>query len=149
MGGEGLRRGVLWASLAWVCVGCFWFVTTQAYHPTRTLAAIVTTSFVTAYALAAFVNHLILIPRYWRSARYGRYATRLAVTMIVLTAIALAIIRVSYANLWGPDADPNGIYKHFAIDLFGMAVHLIVAALVVWVAGWYGTKGRGLGDLDR
>ena len=39
--------------------------------------------------------------------------------------------------MWGPDADPNGAYKHFAIDLFGMAVHLGVAALVVWMVGRY------------
>ena len=49
----------------------------------------------------------------------------------------LAVIRVSYTKMWGPDADPNGAYKHFAIDLFGMAVHLGVAALVVWMVGRY------------
>jgi len=51
--------------------------------------------------------------------------------MTVFTAIALAIIRISYFNLLGPDADPNGMYKHFAIDFFGMAVHILIAASLV------------------
>jgi hypothetical protein len=57
--------------------------------------------------------------------------------MLVLTGVALLIIRVSYATLWGADADQNSAYKHFAIDLFGMAVHLAAAALVVRVARRY------------
>ena len=52
--------------------------------------------------------------------------------MAIFTAIALAIIRISYFKLFGPDSDPNGVYKHFAIDLFGMLVHVAVAALMVW-----------------
>ncbi len=67
----------------------------------------------------------------------GRYARWLAATMLVLTGVALLIIRVSYATLWGADADQNSAYKHFAIDLFGMAVHLAAAALVVRVARRY------------
>jgi hypothetical protein len=60
--------------------------------------------------------------------------------MIMLTAVALAIIRVSYFELSGPDADPYGAYKHFAIDLFGMAIHLALAAGVVWVFRIFYTK---------
>lgn len=56
--------------------------------------------------------------------------------MIALTAVALLIIRVSYLQLWGPDADPLGAYKHFVIDLFGMAVHVGVAYAVVWATKW-------------
>ncbi len=63
--------------------------------------------------------------------------------MLVLTGVALAIIRVSYAKLWGTDADPNGVYKHFAIDLFGMAVHLGLAALVVRAARRYLRSRQG------
>ena len=54
--------------------------------------------------------------------------------MLGLIAAALAVIRVSYLKLFGPDADPNGVSKHFAIDLFGMAVHLPAAAVVVAAA---------------
>ena len=63
-----MRRGVLWAFLACGGVWVFWFATTRAFRPTQTLAVIVTTCLVFAYA-AAFVNHLILIPRYGRSGR--------------------------------------------------------------------------------
>ncbi len=147
IGGEDLRRGIFWTLLAWGCVWIFWFATTRTFHPTRTLAVIVTTCLVVAYAAAAYVNHLVLIPRHWRSARSGGYAIRLVATMIVLTAVALAIIRASYARLWGPDADPNGAYKHFGIDLFGMAVHWGVAALVIRVAGRFKGKGYDLGGL--
>lgn len=118
--------------LAWVGVGIFWFTITRDFHPTRTLAVIVTTSLMVAYALAAYVNHLVLIPRFWVSHQWRRYWCWLIITMVVLTAIALSVIRVSYSTLWGPDADPYGAVKHFGIDLFGMAVHLALAAVVVW-----------------
>lgn len=36
--------------------------------------------------------------------------------MAVLTTLALTVIRISYFNTVGPDADANGAYKHFAID---------------------------------
>lgn len=63
--------------------------------------------------------------------------------MAMFTAIALAIIRLSYFNLIGPDADPNGMYKHFAIDFFGMMVHLAVAALLVWSTRRLGRMVKG------
>ncbi|MFO0809938.1 MAG: hypothetical protein U0746_15055 [Gemmataceae bacterium] len=120
----------LWL-LAWAAVWAFWFATTQNFHPTRTLAAIVTTVLVAAYAAAAFVNHRVLVPRLWSPGRRWRYAVALAAVMVALTAAALGVIRISYRELWGPDADSHGAYKHFAIDLFGMAVHLLAAAGVV------------------
>ncbi len=52
--------------------------------------------------------------------------------MAMFTVIALAFIRISYFELFGPDADPYGVYKHFAIDFFGMLVHVAIAALIVW-----------------
>lgn len=52
--------------------------------------------------------------------------------MALFTAFALAVIRVSYLMTCGPDTDPYGVYKHYAIDLFGMVVHVAAAALIVW-----------------
>lgn len=126
------RRTVVLSLFAWAGVWAFWFALTKDYHPTRELAVIVTTSLVLAYAAAAYINHLVLVPRLWSAHQRRRYLGWLAATMVVLTTSALAVIRMSYIKLWGPDADPNGVYKHFAIDLFGMAVHLGVAAVVVW-----------------
>jgi hypothetical protein len=132
------RPRLLAASLlVWAGVWVFWLALTRDFHPTFPLAVIVTTSLVTVYAVAAYVNHLVLVPRLWSAGHRWRYAVWLGITMAVLTAGALTVIRVSYLELWGPDADPNGVYKHYAIDLFGMAVHLIVAAVVVRAVGRY------------
>jgi hypothetical protein len=129
-----LRPLVLGLSLvAWAGVWAFWLAATRTFHPTFALAVIVTTSLVVAYAVAAYVNHLVLVPRLWMAGRRWRYAAWLAATMALLTAGALAVIRVSYFGLSGADPDPNGMYKHYAIDLFGMAVHLLAAAGVVAV----------------
>jgi hypothetical protein len=125
-------RGVFWSLPAWAAVGVFWFVTTRDFHPTTELAVIVTASLVLASALAAYANHLVLVPRYWRVARYGAYGAALFGTMAVVTAAALAVIRLSYFRLHGLGADPYGAYKHFAIDFFGVAVHVAAAAGVVW-----------------
>jgi hypothetical protein len=123
----------VWLSvLAWIGVWLFWLVTTRGFHPTFTLAVIVTTSLIGVYAAAAYANHLILIPRFWRTGHPGRYTACLVVMLLLLTAAALAVIRASYTALWGLDPDKDGVYKHFAIDLFGMAVHLVAAAGIVW-----------------
>jgi hypothetical protein len=120
--------------LGWFGAWVLWFTLTRDFHPTLTLAVIVTTSLVVAYAAAAYINHLVLIPRFWATGRPIWYVFSLSMMMALLTAAALAVIRTSYFQLWGPDPDPNGAYKHFAIDLFGMAVHLLLAAGVVMVA---------------
>ncbi len=62
-----------------------------------------------------------------------KYTLTLVATMAILTASALAVIRLAYFLVLGPDADPLGVYKHFAIDIFGMVVHVSAAALVVWL----------------
>jgi hypothetical protein len=121
------------ALVAWVAVWIFWLTTTRGFHPTFGLAVIVTTSLVVAFATAVTLNHRVLLPRRRATGQWGTYALALAATMVVLTALALAVIRVSYLRAFGPDPDPNGVYKHFAIDLFGMAVHLVGAAVVVAV----------------
>ena len=122
------RKALVFSLLAWSGVWAFWLFATRGSHPTFTLALIVTTSLMVAYALAAHLNHLWLIPRYWVTGRRGMYAGCLAGSMLLLNGAALTVIRVSYFQLWGPDADPYGVYKHFAIDLFGMVVHLLLAA---------------------
>ena len=133
-GGRAQRRRWLWASLlAWVAVWAFWLAVTHRAHPTFALAIIVTTSLAVAYAAATYLNHLILIPRLWRTGRRARYAILLVAAMLALTALALTVIRLSYLVLWGPDPDPNGVYKHFAIDLSGMAAHVIAAVAILAV----------------
>jgi hypothetical protein len=117
--------------LAWLAIGAFWLATTHKFHPSLPLAIIVTTALVSAYAAAAYINHLVLIPNLSRARRLAPYWFRLSAVMISLTAAALAVIRFAYARLYGPDPDPYGVYRHFLIDLFGMAVHLAGAAAIV------------------
>jgi hypothetical protein len=134
VGGERMTRayGIAGSLVAWLAVGSFWLITTGGFHPTWELAVIATSTLVSAYAAAAYVNHLVLIPRYWRAGRYRKYAAALGITMAVLTAVGLAIIRTCYFMKLGPDPDPNGVYVHYGIDFIGMAFHLIVAAGIVW-----------------
>ena len=119
--------------VAWLAVGVFWLIATRSFHPTWMLAVTTTSALVGAYASAAYLNHLGLIPRYLDLERYWTYALMLLATMLGLTGLALSVIRISYLRVVGPDSDPNGLYKHFGIDLFGMAVHLALATAVVWM----------------
>lgn len=120
--------------VAWVAVWGFWLLTTRKFHPTVALAFIVTTALVTAYATAAYFNHLVLLPGLWDAGKRWQYLATLVTVMVTLTAAALAVIRLCYRQSVGPDPDPNGAYKHFAIDFGGMVVHLLAAAGVVAVA---------------
>ena len=76
------------------------------------------------------IHHLCLIPKYLRAGRTGAYLVYLILSMVVLTAIALAIIKVSYLYVFGP-YPVNYWYIDFAIDFFGMAVHLVLAMVAV------------------
>lgn len=122
--------------LAWVLVWAFWLISTRSNHPSWTLALIVTTSLVLAFAAATYIHHYCLLPKLARDNRHVAYRLWLLAVMISLTAVALTIIRISYLQLHGPDADPYGAYKHFAIDLFGMVVHVAVAYAAVRFARW-------------
>jgi hypothetical protein len=130
----GSKRRLALSLVAWVGVWSFWLLTTRKFHPTAALAIIVTTALVAAYATAAYLNHLVLLPRLWEVGRRWRYLAVLVAVIVMLTAAALTVIRLCYLELWGPDPDPNGAYKHFVIDLVGMVVHLLAAAGVVAVA---------------
>jgi len=112
-----------------------WFVVTRNRHPTVGLAVITTSAIVVAYAVAAYLHHLILIPRFLRTGRRVAYAGLLAIVMVLLTGAALVVIRAAYERVVGPEPDPVRTWvTHFGIDLFGMAVHLLAAAAFVRIA---------------
>jgi hypothetical protein len=119
--------------VVWLLVGLFWYFTTLRFHPHAHLARTVTISLVVAYATTVYVNHLLFIPRFWRANRWAAYWGSLLMTMVGLTMIAVAIIRVSYIHSLGPDPNPNGLYIHFAIDFAGMVGHVLAAAGIVWL----------------
>jgi hypothetical protein len=121
------RRVGRWLA-GWAAAWAFWLVATRGFHPTWFLALVVTTALVGAYALAASWNEVVLRPELRRTGRWGRYAPRLGAVMLGLTALALGVIRAAYLTSLGPDPDPYGAIRHYAIDLFGMAVHVGAAA---------------------
>jgi hypothetical protein len=131
-------RALACSVVAWAAAWVLWYATTRAQHPTAALARTVTTSLVVAYALAAWLDHLAWRPRWLARGRRGAYAAAMATTMVLLTGAALAVIRTAYVRALGPDPDPNGTLRHFAIDLVGMAVHLVIASVVVrlWRRRW-------------
>lgn len=135
-------RTILGTLIVWLVVGVIWYFATRNFHLTRRLAEIVTASLVSAYAAAVYINHLVLIPRFWRRRRWPAYWGTLLSVMIALTSVALTVIRVSYIRALGPDPNPNGLYAHFAIDFVGMVVHVFVAAIVVWL--WQRSKKEAL-----
>lgn len=125
--------------VAWLIVAIVWLFTTRNNHPTMALAIIVTASLMCAYAGATYINHLLLIPSFWKEGYYGQFAVLLLATMALLTGLALVVIRFSYFFFYGPDPDPYGVYVHYGIDFVGMLVHVLCAAGIVWV---YSRLGR-------
>lgn len=119
-----------WSLFAWIAVWGFWLALTYHFHPTFLLAVIVTTSLVGVYAVASYVNHLVLVPRLCSRGMGWNYLISLVAVMALFTAVGLAMIRLSYLLTLGPDPDPYGLYKRYAIDLFGMVVHVGAAALI-------------------
>jgi hypothetical protein len=126
-------RLVLLSLLMWAALWAFWFTITRNYHPTTPLAIIVTTSLMAACAISIYVDHLVLIPRLWRHQRFAAYFGSLLAAVAVSTAILLAVIRTAYYRTLGPDPDPYGACRHFAIDFSGVLAHVAAAAAIVWL----------------
>lgn len=128
------EKARIWAPLfAWVAVWAFWLLVTRAFHPTLSLALIVTSSLVIGFALATYTNHFYLIPHFWRRGKRLIYILALLGVMAGYTSLALLVIRLSYHFQIGPDPDPYGTIRHFLIDFFGMAVHVAVAFGAFWL----------------
>jgi hypothetical protein len=123
-------RNFVLSVVGWLIGGFFWLGVTRNFHPTWTLAIVVTTTLIVAYATAAHVHHHHLIPTYWQAGRLKMHLICLTCTMVALTGIALAIIKVSYLYLFGP-YPVNNWFIDFALDFFGMAVHLVLAMAAV------------------
>lgn len=126
--------------LIWFGVWCFWLGLTYTAHPTWALAIVVTTALIVAYALVTYLHHYYLIPNYLRTGRRVPYVMGLVGSMLLLTWVALVLIRFCYGSWVGPDADPYGFYKHYVIDLFGMVVHVGAASGMVWMLGVAGRQ---------
>lgn len=132
------RMSVLVCSAAWVAVGVFWWAATKSQHPTPHLAIVTTTALLVAYAAVFFLNHGVLVPRLHQPGRVVAYWCALLFMMLAGTALALAVIRLSYTRVVGPEPDLAATIRlHFLIDFIGMVVHQAGAsALLVAARRW-------------
>ena len=126
--------------MIWFSVWAFWLFATRGFHPTFPLALITTTSLILAYAGEYYLNQFFLVPKFFHKGSMAKYVCLLLASMASLTGLALLIIRMSYTEIIGPDPDHLGAPKHFAIDLFGMAVHLGAASLIQMAAKSFSEK---------
>ncbi|MFN7930211.1 MAG: hypothetical protein U0Y68_20260 [Blastocatellia bacterium] len=126
------KFGFALSVVGWFTVFFFWLFATRSFHPTLVLAVIVTTALIGAYACASYLQHLYLIPRYREHNKRQAYYVAMTGTMLGLTALALLIIRICYLYLFGP-YPVNYLVVDYALDLFGMLVHVTLAMWVVHV----------------
>jgi hypothetical protein len=134
------RYALQFFCLGWAVTWAFWLSLTRSFHPTFFLAVIVTTSLVVVYACATYFNHWVLLPKFSMPGMQLQYWASLVSMMAFLTAVGLGVIRISYVSALGPDSDPNGLYKHYAIDFFGMVVHVGAAAVIARLMRWFQTR---------
>ncbi|MGE3640664.1 MAG: hypothetical protein AB7G28_19065 [Pirellulales bacterium] len=123
-----------WSVVAWIGVWAFWLATTRSFHANWTLATIATTAMVVCFATAAYLNHLVLVPRFWRTRQYTAYVESLLLAMLGLTGVALAVIRLFYTVVFGP-FPVKPWYVDYGLDFTGMVVHVAAAAAIVWLFG--------------
>lgn len=124
-------QAIGWSVIAWAAVWAFWLATTRAFHANWPLAIIATTALIGAYAAAAYVNQLVLVPRFLRRGRLIEYTGWLMFIMLLLSALALGVIRMFYVQILGP-FPVKPWYIDYGLDFTGMIVHVSSAALVVW-----------------
>jgi hypothetical protein len=118
----------------WLGVFIFLLLATRQYHPTLVIAISATGVLVSVSALAVYINRLLLLPRFARRRLWGQYAVWLLTTVIILDLIAVPTIQAIYDWLWGPDPMRFGFWFNVASDGFIIAVHLVIATIIMWVA---------------
>jgi hypothetical protein len=57
-------------------------------------------------------------------------------TIAVIDLAAVLLVQFIYDRLWGADPLRYGFWFNMASDGFGIAVHVVVAMVVMWVAGY-------------
>lgn len=120
----------------WSGVFVFWLLVTRQHHPTLTIAASATAVLVSSFALAVYTNSLLLLPRFAQRRFWLRYGISLLATIAVIDLAAVLLVQFIYDRLWGADPLRYGFWFNMASDGFGIAVHVVVAMVVMWVAGY-------------
>ncbi len=117
--------------LIWIALYALWLWVSASVHPTLVLNIVVTAVLLLFYITAVYLNTLVLVPKLFRRGKRAMYFVSLAAAMIALNFIALMLVRIAYGISEGFDT-LGDYWHHYAIDLFGMAVHVAGAAVVVW-----------------
>jgi hypothetical protein len=126
-----LKRTFLHVAV-WSGVFTFWLIATRRHHPTLTIAILATAVLVAAFALAVYVNALLLRPRYSRL--WLQYAVLLVATVAVLDLGAVLLIQFIYDRLWGPDPLRYGFWFNVASEGVLITIHLAAAMGVMRLA---------------
>jgi hypothetical protein len=120
--------------VVWTGVFVFWLLVTRQHHPTLTIAAWATAVLVSTFALAVYTNSFLLLPGFARRRLWLRYGISLLATIAVLDLGAVLLIQFIYDRLWGADPLRYGFWFNMASDGFGIAVHVVAAMVLIWVA---------------
>ena len=120
--------------LGWITLASLAMVLVRAHHPTLLINALATSLLFASFAAAVYINHLLLIPRLLNEDRRAAYVLALLLTMVGVTLAAVFSIQFVYDFLWGPDPLRYGFWFNFASDFMGMLLHVVGAAVLVWVA---------------
>ena len=86
------------------------------------------------FALAVYTNSLFLLPRFAQRRLWLRYVISLVATIAALDLVVVLLVQFIYDRLWGADPLRYGFWFNMASDGFGIAVHLMAAMVVMWVA---------------
>ena len=115
--------------LIWLCMAGFWLMVFRAHHPTLTLAILATGLLIGSYAVAVYINQLLLIPRFptWG---FAYYLIVLALVLFCLTVSGVLSIQAVYDFFWGPDRRRFGFWFNITTDLCGMVIYVFGAWLI-------------------
>jgi hypothetical protein len=126
----------------WSGVFIFWLLATRNHHPTLTIAMLATVVLVTAFALAVYVNALLLLPRYARPRRWLQYTVALLATIAVLDLAAVLLIQFIYDRLWGPDPLRYGFWFNVASEGVLIIFHLAAALGLMWLVRYLRQRSK-------
>ncbi|MDG3007969.1 hypothetical protein [Paludisphaera mucosa] len=124
-------RRVAGTAFGWLALWGFWVGLSRHNHPNLKLNLIASALLVMTFAAAAYANHLVLIPRYWRRSRFLAYAASLLMVMGLLALACTLAIHLVYDLLWGPDPARFGFGTNLVMEFILVATHVVLIAAVV------------------
>ena len=127
------RRIILHLAL-WSGVFLFWLLVTRQHHPTWIVAAAATAVLVSAFALAVYVNSLILWAKFAKRRRWLRYLLALLALVAAIDLVTVLLIQLVYDWLGVTRAGRYGFWFNMASDGAGIIVHVVAAMGVMWIA---------------